>query len=223
MTKSMSMGNEKQAKKAVGVPAEKKENKYDKYKGYYAERRKKNIENKKNGNRSLRRLYFLEHIIKSQKLTWEKVAKKCGVSQQSISWMIISDDAKLSRIKDIMKALDSLISLEYVQDKKVEIESENGPRVEIRGQLYLHETIEPIVEEALDEDKNLYFLARFLTDKHISLLDLSKKTGIPKQYIKRYFEKDDMRISTIYEIAEIYDLKIIWNLDELESDSTTSK
>lgn len=222
MTKNMSMGKEKQAKETADVPVEKKENKYDKYKGYYTELRKKNLEDKKNGTKSLRRLYFLEHIIKSQKLTWEKVAKKCGVSQQSISWMIISDDTKLSRIKEIMKALGSSISIEYAQ-KKVELERENGQRVEVRGNLYLHEYIEPIVEDALDKNKNLYFLARFLADEHISVLDFSKKIGKPKQYIKRYFEKDDMRISTIYEIAEVYDLKIIWNLDKLESDSTTSK
>lgn len=215
------MENEKRIKEASGVPAE---SKYNKYKGYYSERRKKALEDKRNGNKASRRMYFLEHIIKSQSLTWEKVAEKCGVSQQSISWMMVSDDAKLTRVKDILKALDISITLEYVWSKNAEPESENEQRFEIQGLLCINNAaIDPIVNEALDENKNLYFLARFLADSHISVLDFSKKAGIPKQYLKRYFEKDDIRISTIYEIAEACDLKIRWKLGEPNSDSAAAQ
>lgn len=212
-------------KEAPSVSAEKKENNYNKYKGYFSDRREKALEDKKNGNKSSRRMYFLEHIIKSRNLTWKKVAEICGLSQQSLSWIMVADDTRLTKVKEIINKLGNSISLEYTKNESVESkhETKNEPLFEIRGELSANAAIDPIVNESLNENKNLYFLARFLANNNLSLLDFSKKVGIPKLYLERYFAKDDIRISTIYQIAEACNLKIIWNLDKPKPNSTDSK
>ena len=207
------MQDEKCIKEATGAPSEDKVS----YKERYRDFRKKAQEDKHNSNLESRRMYFLDHIVKSNGLNWQDVAKISGIHQQTLSWMMISDDAKLTRVKEIIGALGGSISPEYKPN--FDAETESGPSFEIRGRLHVvGVTLDSVVDDTLNHpERNLYFLAKFLKDRRSSLLALSKKTEIPVSYLKWYFKNDDMRISVIYQIAEAYNCRIVWNLGERDS------
>lgn len=175
---------------------------------------------KREGRASERTMYFFEHIVKSLNLTWVEVADAAGISQQAISSMMIYDDAKLSRVKQILASLGIVITPEFDTDEDTaEKVASSGPCFEIIGDIpSRHKTLDPVVRKALDEpDSNLYFLARFMEDEGITLPSLAEMSGNTLAKMKNAFKVDNIRISAIYQIAVAYDRKILWKLKKLDS------
>lgn len=208
----------KRGRKACGIPLAERKKIYDEnMKMKVRDAREKAKELKKTTDITQQKLYFLTHIIKSQNLKYSDVTRLSGISQQSLSWMIINDDTKLTNARKILHSLGMELLPEFAEIEKVPIDFK-GLNYEIVGDIPTVKRInsaDPIVDKSLDEAKDLYFLAKFLTENKISLTELSEKTGISVASYRNSFTKQNIMISTLYKIADAYDTKIIWRVKAL--------
>lgn len=212
---------ETRGRKPAGKPIEERKiiyNQKQKEKNIIARQRAKQI--RENEDITKQRLYFLSHIVKSQNLTWGEVSKKCGLSEQALSWIRIKDDTKLQNLKLILKSLGMQIEPEFATDEdksiEVELKSESYELIGEIPSIKNFIALDNIVNTSLVNHDEMYFLARFLTENKITIAQLSKKTNISVASYKNSFEKQNIQISTLYKIAEAYNTKLIWRVKSIK-------
>ena len=170
------------------------------------------------GNEDRLCLYFFFQTLKDLDYKIYEVAEKSGYSQQLISYWKTVDDCKLSNIIKCFNSLNINLSvrLEPIQYYNPVI---SGPKYVI-----LAENIEELrkkteenryVAELVKRADNLRFLAEYIHSQRLSLVEFSKKCKLSYGIIYRDFQKDDMKISLIYDIAHKTHQEVVWSIKPL--------
>lgn len=204
-------------RKPTGIPLEERKQIYKKtQQERYAELRQRSIDIKQNEDITQQNLYFMTHIMKSQGLNWSDAARMCGLSQQALSWIKIKDDTKLQNAKFILRSMGMELLPEFEMEikptKEISFQAEKYNIVAEVPSLKNFVAIDKIVNDSLENNDDLAFLARFLVERRISLSQLSKQTSKTVAHYKNSFQKQDIWISDLYKIAECYETKIIWKI-----------
>ena len=139
-----------------------------------------------------KRLQFLLSLMESKGVSKHELARMMGVSPQNIFTYLKRDDMKLSYAQEIAEKLG--------YDLSFRIEDEFAWKRDIVLD------IESLVGK--DGLQRLAFLRVAMGRYGIERKALAEKLGIGYTGVNRWFKVDDMAISYIYKIAEIYGLKV---------------
>jgi len=159
---------------------------------------------------------FFVTIIRNLRLNYKRLSELTGVSQQLISFWIMTDDAKLSRMTDIFDKLGIELKCSYVpspgsslitKGTGFSIEIDNVPEFS-RQETERNEVIGKI----LRSDAKLKFLAELIDRSSSGLVQFCKDMGYHYFTVYQWFMKDDMKISKICEIAEKTNQTVNWKI-----------
>lgn len=142
---------------------------------------------------SVKKLQFLQDMMMSKGVGKYELARMMGVTPQNIFTYFKRDDMKLSVAQEMASALG--------YDLSIRLEKEDAPRqnvvVEIEGL---------VGKNGL---ARLAFLRIAMSQFGIQRKDMAEKLELNYTGVNRWFKVDDIAISYIYDIAELYGLKVI--------------
>lgn len=141
---------------------------------------------------SEKRLQFLLSLMESKGVGKHELARMLGVSPQNVFTYFKRDDMKLSYAQKIAELLG--------YDLSFRLESEDAPMKNVIVE------IEGLVGK--DGLQRLAFLRIAMSQYGIERKDMAEKLGLNYTGVNRWFKVDDIAISYIYKIAEIYGLKV---------------
>lgn len=141
---------------------------------------------------SEKRLQFLLSLMESKGVGKHELARMLGVSPQNVFTYFKRDDMKLSYAQKIAGLLG--------YDLSFRLESEGAPLRDVIVE------IEGLVGK--DGLQRLAFLRIAMSQYGIERKDVAEKLELNYTGVNRWFKVDDMAITYIYRIAEIYGLKV---------------
>ncbi len=150
--------------------------------------------------KSVKRLQFLEVMLKSCGKTKIELAEMMGVSPQNIHVYFKRDDMKLSTAQKMAECLGYNLVFSFQGKSEqaskmiLDIEPMKGPNGVIR----------------------LTFLQIAMSVYQIDKRELSEKLGISYTGVLRWFKVDDISLSYIFQIAELYELDVRVRADKIK-------
>jgi len=156
-------------------------------------------DNFRDGQWNLKYLKFVNAFLKQIGLTEKTAAEKAGIVRQTIYHWFGKDDAMLSSIENLINACG--YKLVFSLEKK---SHEVGDAI-----LTINQKEVP----ATENDKRLDFLAKALDRYGIQRREAAEKLGLGYTALYYWFRNDDVFVSYIYKIAELYDLKVNIKID----------
>ena len=138
------------------------------------------------------RLSFLLTALDAKGMTKADLARMMGVTPQNIFTYLKRDDMKLSFAQEIFHKMGYTLSFR--------LEAEDAPSRDVQIDL----------ENLVGKDglTRLAFLRVAMGRYGITRKDLAEKLDIGYSGVNRWFAVDDISISYIYEIANLYGLKV---------------
>ena len=141
---------------------------------------------------SEKRLQFLLSLMEVRGVSKHELARIMGVSPQNIFTYFKRDDMKLSYAQEVAAKLG--------YDLSIRLESENAPQRNVIVD------IEGLVGK--DGLQRLAFLRIAMSQYGIERKALAEQLELNYTGVNRWFKVDDIAISYIYKIAELYGLKV---------------
>ncbi len=156
---------------------------------------------------------FIRTLMYNAGVSLKDLAKRIGITPQMLSYMFnVSDDCTLDVLYRMMNEIniDCSVSYELPAPKK----QKNAANYEFGGDVIVGKrNILPDYVQNVPADARLRFLADTMKETELNLVEFSDKVGIFRQAFRRFFEKDDMKISQICDIANALGAKIVWTLE----------
>ena len=120
-----------------------------------------------------------------------------------------NDDMKLSRAAEIVSILGYQLS--------TDIKEKNLPSPETLGyRLILPKTLQKNLEKGFLDKKHmnrkLSFLFEFISRNSIAKRELARELGLSPGAVETWFKNDDIAISHLFRIADMYDAEIVFTL-----------
>ena len=141
---------------------------------------------------SLKRLDFLVSLMEVRGVSKHELARIMGVSPQNIFTYFKRDDMKLSVAQEMASRLG--------YDLSYRLEGEGGAARDVMLD------IEGLVGK--DGIQRLAFLRVAMAQYGIGRKNLAEQLGLNYTGVNRWFKVDDIAISYLYRIAELYGLKV---------------
>ncbi len=141
---------------------------------------------------SVKRLKFLEVILENSAVSKSELASIMGVSPQNIFTYFKRDDMKLSLAQEMASRLGYSLSFS------------------LEGEKASSENVILDIESFIGEKglNRLAFLRAAMGLYQIERKKLAEQLGIGYTGLNRWFKVDDIAISYIFKIAELYGLKV---------------
>ena len=136
-------------------------------------------------------LHFLESLLASIDMSKPELAHLMGMSPQNIFAYFKRDDMRLSFAQEVVDRLG--FELRFSLGKE-----DPSPSCIVEIEL----------PQGQDSADRLAFLRMALKYYEISRKDVAEKLGLNYTGVNRWFKVDDISISYIFKIAELYDLKV---------------
>lgn len=141
---------------------------------------------------SEKKLQFLLSLMESKGVGKHELARMMGVTPQNVFTYFKRDDMKLSYAQEVAEKLG--------YDLSIRLESENTPQRNVIVD------IEGLVGK--DGLQRLAFLRIAMSQYGIERKALAEQLELNYTGVNRWFKVDDIAISYIYKIAELYGLKV---------------
>ena len=141
---------------------------------------------------SEKKLQFLLSLMESKGVGKHELARMMGVTPQNVFTYFKRDDMKLSYAQEVAAKLG--------YDLSFRLESENAPQRNVIVD------IEGLVGK--DGLQRLAFLRIAMSQYGIERKKLAEQLGLNYTGVNRWFKVDDIAVSYIYKIAELYGLKV---------------
>ena len=148
-----------------------------------------------------KRLQFLESFLAAQKVSITQLADLMNVSRQNIHTYFRRDDMRLSYAQEIFNRLGYTLSI------SMEREGTSTSPILL--------DIESLVGQ--NGLTRLAFMRVAFKMYGISREDVANRLGINYAGVGRWFRVDDIAISYIFEIAELYDLTVKVTIKQKQS------
>ena len=159
-----------------------------------------------------KKLQFLTSLLAVKKVTMADLARQMGVSPQNVQNYFRRDDMKLSYALKFAEALGF--------DLKFSLEREGGAPEKVRLDV---QSILSSMDGTVGLSR-LSFLTIAMKLYGIQRKDLAEKLGVAYVGVNKWFKVDDIAISYLFDIAEIYGLKVCIKADrkltEIEKSTT---
>lgn len=141
-------------------------------------------------------LAFLAEFMTYANMTPPDLAKKMGVTRQSVATWFRIDDMSINRATEVLNTCGYSLRFYYTAQK----EPKQITTITLRK--------EDMAEDA-DKKKNMYFLLEAMAKYNFTKKDIAEKLGISYNSVLVWFTKSyDISISYIGKIAEAFDLKV---------------
>lgn len=139
-----------------------------------------------------KRLQFLLSLMESKGVGKHELARMMSVSPQNIFTYFKRDDMKLSYAQQMAGKLG--------YDLSFRLESEDAPKKDVIVE----------IEDLVGKDglSRLAFLRIAMSQYGIERKKLAEQLGLNYTGVNRWFKVDDIAVSYIYEIADLYGLKV---------------
>lgn len=141
---------------------------------------------------SEKKLQFLLSLMESKGVGKHELARMMGVTPQNVFTYFKRDDMKLSYAQEVAAKLG--------YDLSIRMESEDAPQRNVIVD------IEGLVGK--DGIQRLAFLRIAMSQYGIERKKLAEQLELNYTGVNRWFKVDDIAISYIYKIAELYGLKV---------------
>jgi transcriptional regulator with XRE-family HTH domain len=141
---------------------------------------------------SEKKLQFLLEMMEAKGVGKHELARLMGVSPQNIFTYFKRDDMKLSYAQDVAGKLG--------YDLSIVLEKDDAPLSNVIV------NVEALIGQ--EGILRLAFLRIAMSRYGIERKDLAEKLGLNYTGVNRWFKVDDIAISYIYKIAELYGLKV---------------
>ena len=141
---------------------------------------------------SEKKLQFLLSLMESKGVGKHELARMMGVTPQNVFTYFKRDDMKLSYAQEVAEKLG--------YDLSIRLESENTPQRNVIVD------IEGLVGK--DGLQRLAFLRIAMSQYGIERKKLAEQLELNYTGVNRWFKVDDIAISYIYKIADLYGLKV---------------
>ena len=141
---------------------------------------------------SEKKLQFLLSLMESKGVGKHELARMMGVSPQNVFTYFKRDDMKLSYAQEVASKLG--------YDLSFRLESEDAPKKDVIVE----------IEDLVGKDglSRLAFLRIAMSQYGIERKKLAEQLGLNYTGVNRWFKVDDIAVSYIYEIADLYGLKV---------------
>lgn len=177
-----------------------------------------------------RRLSFLANIFKATGHNYSDIAKLCNTTQQSMSWIFsVMDDCRLSQAEQFLRVIGLDLKVELTnknkQNKEFSLEDKkegvnSGVHYTIQGDINeILKWTNPKMPDYINEcskDKRMYFLAKYIPNVGMNITELTERFGIEMTSLRYIFQKDDIKISKIFDIARATDAEITWKVNRIK-------
>lgn len=191
-----------------------------------AKKRAKRKEMIENGEKDKLRMSFFTTIIESIGIPYYELAKQSGFSQQLISWWISTDDCKYSNVVKILETLNIKITPSFQPKNQTKsIFSSEQYKIEVENLPFLLNKNEKneLLMSCIEKNGRLAFLAQFIVDQKLNLGTFSSIVEINYNLLYRWLLKDDIKISSLYQIADKMDQTIVWKIEPLKLEKNENK
>lgn len=138
-----------------------------------------------------RRLQFIVDVVGLNNLGYDDVAAKLGLTKPTIYSCIREDDMSLSRAEDICELLGFDLHFSFV------IPNDNSEYV-IDGKHIVPD------KKGKFRLRRLAFLSSFLKARGVTQYTLGEKLGLAGSTVAAWFQRDDIKISRLFQIADAY-------------------
>lgn len=178
------------------------------------------------------RLGIVYYVAKTKRYTWKRISertrelsKKDGeiryYPEQTIAWWRSIDDCQLSNVYGLLKAMDVKATADFTYPQGPEVIIKNSTFI-AKGKLK-SETNTKIKQKwykmALeDPTKRLHFLAKFIEWTGMPFYIFARKVGTGSSRLELWFERDDIKISRLYRIAETFNTTIEWRISDIRDE-----
>lgn len=157
------------------------------------------------------RLRFLTALLEATGYTvytYAHLESNSPSAANNIKRMLLADDMKVSKAKSIVENLG--YKLDIILKQKPENEGDGR-----------HEVPNYVLPESLENrkklrDKNLQFLIDFMQENYLTQRQLAKDLGVSAGGVQAWLDADDIRISWLYKIHEIYDTVLQFKIEDKE-------
>lgn len=181
---------------------------------------------KTNNPTTERTLDFLREIIKGKGMNMASFARATGISQQLVyHYLTVKDDMSLFTVQTLLRKIGIELDPELRKNKNTQQEKTTQEVVTVTNKQYIIEGDPILIQErasvpkyilnSIGTGKRLEFLAKELSQLKISEKELCTKLDIKRGMLIYVFEKDDLRISTLYNIAQKLNRTIIWKVKNI--------
>lgn len=181
------------------------------------EKRKLLREQTKSGNEENKRLWFISAILKNKGIKRHEVAAALGVTPQNLSYIFtVQDDCYLDTVEKILNFAGISCKIRFDIEP---IAKENKPEPKFRynfsGNVIIkNEPAFPKFVTGCPKDARLRFLADLITANGQPFTEFLKNVKMYYTTVQKYFENDNIKVSTLCEISEALGREIIWDLNE---------
>ncbi len=195
----------------------------------YKQRKNERKEEKETNTFTERRLHFIRVVMQQRRISQTDMAEKLGITRQAVNWMFtVTDDMHLTMIKRILSICQCTCSVEMVPEEEEKIQKK--ATFEFKGSFTPEGTSWNAVPaefikypesiENCPPDANLRFLADFIMSTQMNVTQFSNKTKISRQNLAYAFKIDDIRLSTLCQIANYLNAKLVWEINDTSKDKT---
>ena len=130
----------------------------------------------------------------------------------SLRLQLHKDDMKLSKASEIFANLGYELTVRFEEKEENKMKMR---RFEEDGYIV---TLPVINVQYKCKYQRLGFLEAFMHEKHLPFRELSKALGLSSGAVASWFHSDDVRISHLMRIKEVYDLKIVFSIVPAKSE-----
>ena len=196
------------------------------------------MEEKEKQMTSDKRMAIFDYILKMKGMKWADVVRTGVVSQQRISYYRVNDDIYLETIQKIMETIGISVVPEFTKTgKETEnsaITKENGRittetpepqyRFVVKGDFFKNETqkkpgekdnMKKLINERASTECRTGFIARLIKSSGMGSTEFWQKTGLTQFSLYKLLLTDNVRISTIYQIAEKMGTQVEWTINAI--------
>ena len=146
-------------------------------------------------------LRFLLEFMKALRMNTESICKAASQPPQSLRIQLKRDDMKLSKAKFLIKANGYNLNVRLIP--KEQTDANKGYIVTL-----------PNIKKKPEEPKNLSFLKEFMTSVGESQYAVADKLHVTQAAVNAWFKTDDILISYIVKIKEVYNLDLEFRITE---------
>lgn len=208
---------------ASGAPR----NNYEKYqKEQFAKLREERRKEKISGKIGSRRLAWAKNLIIESKIPMKVISRKAGMSDQTLyNAFAVMDDIYIDNLKKILEVIgikcDVTLKPKNEPDDKDKDDTKDVYEFEgdvvIPGEPSKVYTL-PKELTSIGKDAELRFVVDFFISTGLGITEIQRRAKISQSGMKYIFTNDRIKVSTLKNIANGLDGKIVWRLKRIKQD-----
>lgn len=194
--------------------------------------REQYIEDRKTGKYRERKMYFLIKAMEELKISASALAQKAGISYQALYYKLVVDDIFLAKANELMSAMGLQFKIELKSETKINetagdttinmehsitVINFNLPDIIERGR---ESRISRLLHRRMEKGGLTAFIVEFMNRRRIGFAEMCKACKFDYNSTMYCLDKDDIKLSMIYQIARTYKAQVSWDIKQESAENT---